>query len=71
MVETLGETLRLSDGRDARKTEPGPRPFLYCVLELDRLSGELREVGHQREWGSDEGRGLASVGAAAAQVTRG
>jgi DNA-binding NtrC family response regulator len=36
MVETLGETLRLSDGRDARKTEPGPRPFLYCVMELDR-----------------------------------
>jgi DNA-binding NtrC family response regulator len=36
MVETLGETLRLSDGRDARKMEPGPRPFLYCVMELDR-----------------------------------
>jgi sigma-54 dependent transcriptional regulator, acetoin dehydrogenase operon transcriptional activator AcoR len=48
MVETLGETLRLNDGREARKTEPGPRPFLYCVLELDRpIEAPSRHALHE------------------------
>jgi DNA-binding NtrC family response regulator len=36
MLETLGETLRLSDGKEARRQEAGPRPHLFLALELDR-----------------------------------
>jgi DNA-binding NtrC family response regulator len=36
MLETLGETLRLSDGKQAKKSDAGPRPHLFLALELDR-----------------------------------
>jgi DNA-binding NtrC family response regulator len=36
MLETLGETLRLSDGKDGKKQAVGPRPHLFLAMELDR-----------------------------------